>query len=252
MKLDITPGKLIPKLLIGVMIISAPIFAAVRAAAIGVDIADLWWPYVPLEIISGAALVLMEGGALYVVSSYWRQFKPFTVYWNILGGIMLVIALALPFIATSYFVSAQYSLKIYQVLTFDHIWNNFLVWAWSFSVACIPTILVIGLGIAHGVEHELPQGPVTVDRDALKTEAFGLLALAHKGGSLLHPPALAAMMKDRITTAEAARYISEWFEALPKRPGPRSAQERELLEAVGVSLNGYINEAEVTTNGKVK
>jgi hypothetical protein len=238
MKLDITPSKLIPKLLIGVMIISAPIFAAVRAAAIGIDIAELWEYYIPLEIISGAALVLMEGGALYVVSSYWRQFKPFTVYWNILGGIMLVIALALPFIATSYFVSAQYSLKVYEVLTWNHILNNHLVWIWSFSVACIPTILVIGLGIAHGVEHELPQGVTVVDRDALRTEAFGFLALAHRGGTLLHPPALAAMMKDRITREEAARYISEWFESLPKKPGPRSAQEKELLEAVGVSLNG--------------
>lgn len=239
MKSLFKPSNLIPILLIGVMIISAPIFAGIRAAAIGVNIAERWPGYVPLEILSGAALVLMEGGALYVVSSYWRQFKPFTVYWNVLAGIMLVIALAIPFIVTALFVSSQFDMKIYQVLTWNHIYLNHLTWLWSFAVACIPTILVIGLGIAHGVEHELPQGATVIDRSGLRTEAFGFLALNHKGGTLLHPPALVGMMKGRITTEEAARFISEWFETLPKRPGPRSAQERELLEAVGISLNGH-------------
>lgn len=241
MKSTFNPSNLIPKLLIGVMIISAPIFAAIRAAAVGVNIAELWPLYVPVEIASGALLVLMEGGALYVVSSYWRQFKPFTIYWNVLGGIMGVIALAIPFIATSYFVSAQYSEPIYQVLTFNHIYNNFLVWAWSFAVACIPTILVIGLGIAHGVEHELPAhtGQSTVNQEQLEAEAWGLLSKykVETGGEFCYPPELVRRMENRITELQASQIISGWYKATHTRAGAKPKNEIEFVEKI--SLNGH-------------
>jgi hypothetical protein len=232
------PSKLIPKLLIGVMIISAPIFAAIRAAAIGVDLAEAWTYYAPVEIVSGALLVLMEGGALYVVSSYWRQFKPFTVYWNILAGIMGLIAFAIPFIATSYFVSAQFDQPIYEVLTWNHILINHLTWIWSFSVACIPTILVIGLGIAHGVEHELPaiKEEKQADTGQLEAEAWGIMAMGRKEGRWIYPPELVQKMGNRITVHQAVQFASAWHKATNTRPGVKSLEEKEFEKEI--SLNG--------------
>lgn len=237
MQSTFNPSKLIPKLLIGVMIISAPIFAAIRAAAIGVDLAEAWEWYAPIEIASGALLVLMEGGALYVVSSYWRQFKPFTIYWNVLGGIMGVIAFAIPFVATAYFVSAQLNVSIDKVLSFNHIWNNFFVWVWSFSVACIPTILVIGLGIAHGVEVELPtiEPELKSNPEELEAIAWGLLT-KHKAttGNWLDPQALQQSIQGRITLQQAKDFSRAWYKANYTRPGAKPAEEKEYE----ISLNG--------------
>jgi hypothetical protein len=238
MKSLFKPGNLIPILLIGVMIISAPIFAGIRAAAIGVNIAERWPGYVPIEILSGAALVLMEGGALYVVSSYWRQFKPFTVYWNVLAAIMVVIALAIPFIVTALFVSSQFNMKIYQVLTWNHIAINHLTWLWSFAVACIPTILVIGLGIAHGVEVELPaiKEEKQADTGQLEAEAWGIMAMGRKEGRWIYPPELVQRMQGRITVHQAVQFASAWHKATNTRPGVKSVEEKEFEKEI--SLNG--------------
>lgn len=232
-------NKLIPKLLVAVMIISFPIFAAVRAAAVGEDIAKLYPVYIHLEILSGALLAVMEGGALYVVSSYWRQFKAFTVYWNILGGIMLAIAFALPFTSTSYFIAAQFELPVYEVLTWEHILTNHLTWLWAFSVAGVPTVLVIGLGIAHGVERELPQ-PETVRESELRTEAMGILVqLPEK--VYLSPSALVEKMKGKVDESQALAYLSEWYEQRPKKTGPKSKEEQEFLQSIRPTngSNGY-------------
>jgi hypothetical protein len=223
--------RLIPKLLVAVMIISFPIFAAVRAAAVGVNIVTLYPAYIHLEILSGALLAVMEGGALYVVSSYWRQFKAFTVYWHILGGIMLVIAFALPFTSTSYFIAAQFKLPVYEILTWGHIITHHLTWLWAFSVAGVPTVLVIGLGIAHGVERELPQTTTISDAD-LKTEAWGILAQAHSKGTWIYPPTLVALMRGRIDEQRAVSYLTEWYESIPKKPGVKSQEEQKLIQII--------------------
>lgn len=150
---------------------------------------------------------------------------------------MAIIALAIPFIVTALFVSSQFDMKIYQVLTWNHILNNHLVWLWSFAVACIPTILVIGLGVAHGVEQELPQEAAVKDH---KTEAFGLIAQAHRSNVWMYPPVLVEKMGGKITEAEATGYLSEWYGGLPKRPGVKPKEEREWLEAMGQPVtNGH-------------
>lgn len=240
MKSLFKPSNLIPILLIGVMIISAPIFAGIRAAAIGVNIAERWPRYIPLEILSGAALVLMEGGALYVVSSYWRQFKPLTIYWFVLGGIMGVIAFAIPFIVCALFVAAQFNQPIYKVLTWNHIFINHLTWLWSFAVACIPTILVIGLGIAHGIEEELPaiKPELKSNPEELESIAWGILSKSKATGQWIDPVTLARTMQGRVSVQQAKDFSKAWYEATQKRAGVKAEAEQKFMESISLNGNG--------------
>lgn len=150
------------------ILISGPRFSGAFAAALGIDLFRInpIWGYI--EIGSGWALALFEAMAIAYIASRFKSIqilnpdesKPLNqrilpanmVYWIIvlLGQVFLLLtipAVSTVHLATQVFRENNEAVKIPDILTWQHLYNNHLTWAWLFITSAASTMFVFLIGI---------------------------------------------------------------------------------------------------------
>lgn len=150
------------------ILISGPRFSGAFAAAIGVDLIGQYPIFAGIEIGSGWALALFEALAIAYVASRFKRIqvldeddtKPFikrilpanAIYWFIVLAGQVILLLTIPLVstvhlATQTFKTGKEPVKIYEILTWSHILQNHLTWAWLFLTSAASTLFVFLIGL---------------------------------------------------------------------------------------------------------
>lgn len=218
------------------VIISGPRFSGAFAAAIGIDLIARNPIFGSIEIGSGWALALFEAMAIAYVASRFRQIqildeddsKPFlqrilpanAVYWVIvlLGQVILLLtipAVSTVHLATQTFRVGDTPVKIYEILTYRHIWLNQLTWAWLFLTSAASTLFVFLIGLVMD-----DFGLLNQKQSASDAKMFEAYSRLKKSLPLVDPRALSK--EANVTLKEAADFL----DSLPVLAETVSAKDR--------------------------
>jgi len=133
--------------------VAAPRYMGAFASAMGLILLEHWPWFADVEIITGAAMALLEGWAIAFIFRNWRRLRVGSSHWRVLLVLQIALLVLLPATATPYLVSSQFNLPAHQILT------PWLVWLWSFAVAAIAPLVVAAVGYADVGE------PIKVSRE---------------------------------------------------------------------------------------
>lgn len=170
--------------------VAAPRYMGAFASAMGLVLLEHWPWFADVEIITGAAMALLEGWAIAFVFRHWRRTKAGGTHWKVLLTLQIILLLMLPATATPYLVSSQLGEPAIRILP---IW---LVWLWSFAVAAIAPLVVAAVGYADVGEPAIASKkpkvePATSEVESVVSEPIAELA----SFACLHCPATFATLQ---------------------------------------------------------
>lgn len=102
--------------------------------------------FVWLEIISWAAMAVLEGFAIPYISKGMSRFVPKTFYWWQLLVYRILLLLAIPLLGAPLYAAVSAGVEVYQVL---YIWQY---WVWLFLFSGLVALIVDGVGVVEGAE----------------------------------------------------------------------------------------------------
>lgn len=181
--------------------------------------------FIAFEVVSWGAMAVLEGFALPFISRGMKQFPTNSFYWKQLLAYRIILLLAIPLLGAPLYAAVS------RNSTIDAQLHPALYWAWLFLFSGLVALIVDGVGIVDEIEEKKAEvtGPTEAE---LKTEAWGILAQAHSKGTWIYPPTLVSLMRGKVDEAKAVRYLSEWYESVPKKPGVKSKEEQGLIEFI--------------------
>lgn len=209
------------------VLISGPRFSGAFAAAIGIDLFRLSPIFGYVEIGSGWALAFFESLAIAYIASRFRHIQIISdddslplrkrvlpanaVYWGILFLGQAFLLFTIPVVSTVHLATQAFRLRngsaagIQDILTFQHIYEHFLVWLWLFLTAAASTLFVFLLGLViddFGILHK--------DRN---TKLYNAYTDLKQTVPIVDPQTLAA--KTGVTVKEAADFLDDLNPATP-------------------------------------
>lgn len=144
--------------------VAAPRYMGAFASAMGLILLEHWPWFADVEIITGAAMALLEGWAIAFIFRNWRRVRVGSTHWKVLLTLQIILLLMLPATATPYLVSSQLGLPAIEILP------TWLVWLWSFAVAAIAPLVVAAVGYADVGEPALASKKPKVEPATSETE----------------------------------------------------------------------------------
>lgn len=141
------------------VVVAAPRYMGAFAAALGVDLLAYWPWFATVEILSGAAMALLEGWAVAFVFARWRLMRPNSKQWRVLLVLLIVLLLALPATATPYLVASQLKQPASELMPLA------LVVAWSFLVAAIAPLVVAAVGFADAQPASISKPKAAIEQE---------------------------------------------------------------------------------------
>ncbi len=122
--------------------VAAPRYMGAFASAMGLVLLEHWPWFADVEIITGAAMALLEGWAIAFIFRNWRRLRVGGTHWKVLLTLQIILLLMLPATTAPYLVSSQLAKPVHEIL------SSPLIWLWSFAVAAIAPLVVAAVGYA--------------------------------------------------------------------------------------------------------
>ncbi|MBN1992827.1 MAG: hypothetical protein JW953_08980 [Anaerolineae bacterium] len=200
------------------------------------------------EVIAGVAMAVLEGFAIAFILNKWRLLKASSIAWYALLTVTSLLALSLPLVAIPYLYFMQNGFEAVRDV-FPNIW---LQNAWNFTVAFVPMLVVIGVGLADVNELEREQKQIDFELEASKKRAMLEMELSKlqltveqaKTANELEMRKLRAQYKVDISNVEARQEqkMSKGF--ICEHCGEAFEKQRQL--------NGHLAHCKVRANGHSK
>lgn len=149
---------------ISAVAVAAPRYMGAFASAIGISIVQAWPWFAGAEIWSGLAMAVLEGWAIAFIARRWRATRA-KWPWRVLLGLWLALIVTLPLVATPYLLSSQYDLAVIDIMPW------WAVALWSFLVAAVAPLVLVGVGYADTQRPESRQAVSTEPAEPKKEPA---------------------------------------------------------------------------------
>lgn len=230
------------------ILISGPRFSGAFASALGIDLIGLNPIYGWIEIHSGWALAIFEALAIAFIAHRFRQIQvldtdasqPISkrilpangIYWLLILIGQIVLLLSIPAVSTVHLATQTFkensqAAPIPDILTINHIYDHFLVWAWLFLTSAASTLFVFLIGLV------MEDFGLLTNKQSKDSELFEHYNKLRKRLPIVDPYALAR--EANISKEAAAQFLDSIAPALVE---PTSAKERLQAIKDRTNING--------------